>query len=74
MNYGILGVGLNCEKTTELKLFNNLIFIIDKIVRANLGSNIRQLLDRNLTSLSEKPAPDVVALCFPPWTLRDGPQ
>ncbi|KAL0088991.1 hypothetical protein J3Q64DRAFT_1832754 [Phycomyces blakesleeanus] len=54
--------------------FNNLIFNIDEIVKENLGNNIRQLLDRNLASLSEKPVPDDVALCFPPWTLRDGPQ
>ncbi|OAD67417.1 hypothetical protein PHYBLDRAFT_151317 [Phycomyces blakesleeanus NRRL 1555(-)] len=56
------------------RIFNNLNFIIDEIVRTNLGSNICQLLDRNLTRLSEKPVPDDVALCFPPWTLRDGPQ
>ncbi|OAD68442.1 hypothetical protein PHYBLDRAFT_173438 [Phycomyces blakesleeanus NRRL 1555(-)] len=54
--------------------FNNLIFNIDEIVKENLGNNICQLLDRNLTSLSEKPVPNDIALCFPPWTLRDGPQ
>ncbi|OAD65567.1 hypothetical protein PHYBLDRAFT_142967 [Phycomyces blakesleeanus NRRL 1555(-)] len=38
--------------------FNNIIFNIDEIVRANLGNSICQLLDRNLISLSEKPVPD----------------
>ncbi|OAD74861.1 hypothetical protein PHYBLDRAFT_167204 [Phycomyces blakesleeanus NRRL 1555(-)] len=54
--------------------FNNLIFNIDEIVKANLGNNICQLLDRNLTRLSEKPVPNDVTLCFFPWTLRDGPK
>ncbi|OAD74079.1 hypothetical protein PHYBLDRAFT_144539 [Phycomyces blakesleeanus NRRL 1555(-)] len=55
------------------RIFNNLIFNIDEIVKENLGNNICQLLDRNLASLSEKPVPNDIALCFPPWTLRDGP-
>ncbi|OAD80846.1 hypothetical protein PHYBLDRAFT_161484 [Phycomyces blakesleeanus NRRL 1555(-)] len=53
--------------------FNNLIFNIDEIVKENLGNNISQLLDRNLASLSEKLVPNDVMLCFPLWTLRDGP-
>ncbi|OAD81254.1 hypothetical protein PHYBLDRAFT_161873 [Phycomyces blakesleeanus NRRL 1555(-)] len=62
-------------RSDELNNFcNNLIFNIDEIVKANLGNNSCQLLDENLTSLSEKPVPNDVALCFPPWTFRDGPQ
>ncbi|OAD70956.1 hypothetical protein PHYBLDRAFT_148175 [Phycomyces blakesleeanus NRRL 1555(-)] len=53
--------------------FNKLI-IIDDIVKENLGSNIRQLLNTNLISFSEKPVPDDVASRFPPWNLRYGPQ